>query len=200
MAQSFFQEIQQLELPKEQPLTILGYSMGAIVAYELVKLLEDADYQCRLLLLDKAAATAKTRNDKKLTKMAKDEESLELLIKSHLGENRVQFLPNDQQRIKRLLAHSITILNTHLMQGKVKADILAIEAEKGGKKHRMKNWKPYTDGKLHQLSIYADHFEILDEQRLPKILEYTLNFIRNEDSTTIIKSKKNHDFFQFIQK
>ncbi|MEM9823141.1 MAG: amino acid adenylation domain-containing protein, partial [Bacteroidota bacterium] len=178
MAASYFAEMEPMIKDQSAPINILGYSMGGMVGFELVHLLEEKGYQCRLIILDKEAFSADKRKFKKVI------ESDELAIVKSLWEEHCQttgldFTNEEAEHMKTFLLHYWKVHNQFILNKKIKASIMAIEATwSKGLTNIMKPWKKQTRGQFVHHKVSTDHKGILDEQHLAKLVEWIHAFVR----------------------
>ncbi|MEM8909763.1 MAG: thioesterase domain-containing protein, partial [Bacteroidota bacterium] len=174
MAQSFFVEMQTQLSHIPQPITILGYSMGALIGFELVHLLEQAGYTCQLILLDKEAFSADNRAFR--VTLQKDNRAVaQKLWETHCRNTGLQFSASEDRRMQHFLWHYWSVHNQYLLTKKIEAPILAIEAAQE-KDNAMKAWKKYTKGRFERHKLPTDHFGLLQEQYLPKIVDWFMRW------------------------
>jgi amino acid adenylation domain-containing protein len=180
MALGFFKEIEK-EIPNTAAsLTILGYSMGASIGFELMKLVEEKYPDSRLILLDRAVNNRRGLLGK-LSKKQSWEKRLELLESLHLGRGETRFAPDKLDRIRRLLVHNSKILLEHKTRGKIQKPILAIEAELEAYKCKMRSWQNYTTATFAHHYLICDHFSFLNKAFLPQTAALINDFINESD-------------------
>jgi thioesterase domain-containing protein len=181
MAQSFRLEISAVATDKTAPLFLLGYSMGALLAWETAALLEAEGYRVPLILLDKDSDTP--YGDFHPEEAVEPEaDLLAVLMQRHLGEEGTALPTPDAQRIRRLLAHNIRLLQGYQPGKTVAADILALEAGSSGRRDKMAGWQAFTSGKLTRSVVMADHFSLLGPDARPELTKQIRAFVRSHEA------------------
>lgn len=159
MAESFAKEILSLNI-QNQPLVLVGYSMGAPIAFEIVKILDqlnDTLIAPKLILIDREAHIRR----KTLFYLKPTEDLLETEF-SHWAS---EINENDKNRIRDLVFHNNKILANYLLEGKVNNEIIAIEANQNRRPTNMQKWKTFSKGNFTHHYIDATHYGILTEQQ-----------------------------------
>lgn len=176
MAQRFFIEIKGQMEDRSTPITLLGYSMGGAIGFELMGLLEKEYSNCRLVIIDRGVSYKHgvySYLDKYLSPAAKISE----LERLHLGKGTTKYTPEKLSRIRKLMIHNHQILQTYKPRHKINSPLLAIEAELEKSKCRMKAWRKYTKNIFEYHYIISDHFSILSKEVLPQVLDLLVNFV-----------------------
>ncbi len=155
MAISFVQEIQKIAQPN-QLILIAGYSMGATIAYEVVKILEAQTPNIKLLLIDREVH----ENEEVALDDLKIHDTLETELMSWKNVMRA----TDFERIKRLIVHNAKILAAHKLEGNIKAHVVAIEAVNDTYQTNMKQWEQFTSGTFKHQYVRSNHYQILEIQ------------------------------------
>lgn len=137
--------------------SIAGYSMGANIAFEIVKLLEGKFDKLTLVLFDKEVQKNKMPEIPEITL----HEEVNFLASKYAE------MFNDESLVtahfKKFLSNNIRILNKHNIQGTVSSDIIAFEAMDSEFCTKMKNWKKHTKGDLMLHLVKGDHWELVAE-------------------------------------
>ncbi len=190
MANGFINDI--LSIQQHGVFQLCGYSMGATIAYEMAKKLEDMGFETRLVLLDRGV-----RRTEGITA-----EKIDTHAEFHLNwMNRelvaASLKSKDDPRIKQFLLHNIRILNEYIVEGQIKGPIFAIEAQNDKMQSYMKEWAAFTSNTFGQAWVKGDHFDMLDPKYTPQIKMYLLQFlssgrssIKKSTITTIMKDLK----------
>ena len=178
MATSFVQEIQKIAQPN-QSILITGYSMGATIAYEVVKILEEQTPNIKLLLID--------REVHENEEVALDESKIHDTIETKLMSWKKEMRAADFERIKRLVVHNAKILAAHKLEGNIKADVVAIEAVNNSYQANMKQWEQFTSGTFEHQYVTSNHYQILETQ-LAEVIKQLKQLLNNEQ-TNIKKDK-----------
>ena len=160
MAHSFVRQV--LKRQPEGVVHVLGYSMGAAIAFEMTRLLEDQGRMVQLILLDHTAVE-RHRNP------AEDRAALQVFLQTEFDFwLKDTALPNPD-RIRRLLIHNYQLLSHHRLSGTISANVMALEASENYRDHDMNHWENYTSGFLEHAYLEGDHFDVLSTVNLPLI-------------------------------
>jgi tyrocidine synthetase III len=141
-AQEFYNEIRQIT-----PVTLLGYSLGALVAFETAKLLEAAGVSVQLILIDREPVC-------KQISLSPDALDKELAGWANAGV----------ERIKNLAMQNLYNLNAYTQAGAVSAHILAFNAAQGNQ--QMQGWEKFTTGTVTCHSLPGHHYNLLAGETL----------------------------------
>jgi len=160
MAHSFGRQV--LKVQPEGMVHLLGYSMGAAIAFEMARLLESRGRVVQLILLDHTVAE-RQRNP------AEDQAALQVFIQTEFDFwLKDTALPNPD-RIRRLLIHNYQLLSSHQLSGTISANVIALEASQNYRDHDMTRWENHTSGFLEHAYLEGDHFDVLSTANLPLI-------------------------------
>lgn len=176
MAQRFFTEIKEGVDDKSTPITLLGYSMGGAISFELMGLLEEEYPNCRLAILDRGVSY-KHGVYGYLDRYLSPSEQITELERLHLGKGTTKYTPGKLSRIRKLLMHNHQILQAYKPRQKINSPLLAIEAELEKSKCRMKAWRKYTKDTFEHHYLISDHFSILSKEVIPQVLDLLVNFV-----------------------
>ena len=160
MAATFVEEIKKIN--KDKVLSLLGYSMGVPIAFEMTKILENDGYDVNLIFMDRGISDKSEEDDMDMDSI---NEILEMELKHWFKEiNEV-----DVYRIKKLTFNSLRVLNKYEVKGKIKSKIMTIEASKNLERTEMKEWSNYTNGDFSHFYVEADHYGILSPGNLSEL-------------------------------
>lgn len=160
MANTFVKEIKKTN--EDKAVSILGYSMGVTIAFEVTKILESEGYDVNLIFLDRGINEETDGHDIDIESV---NEILEMELKFWLKEIKEV----DSDRIKKLTFNSLQVLNNYKVEGKVKSKIITIEASKNLERTEMKYWKEFTSGDFKHFYIDTDHYGILNPENLSRL-------------------------------
>ncbi|MFY0256194.1 amino acid adenylation domain-containing protein, partial [Chitinophaga sp. 30R24] len=177
MAESFAREILKVAAGTTEKKYILGYSMGALLAMETAWLLEAAGHHVNVILLDKDPLAGLGDLRIKGKKVNTGKQYLEKLFELHFKHVAHEILLKDMERIQKLLAHNLSLLENYLPDKQLRSDILAIEAAGTTKKNKMLKWETYTEGKFEHLFCEGDHFSIIREENTPVLADNIARFM-----------------------
>ncbi|TWV91496.1 alpha/beta fold hydrolase [Chitinophaga pinensis] len=171
MADTFVQQLLE-KVPAEEYM-LMGYSMGALIAYETARQLETAGKIVTLLLLDKEAP-AHTTGIKILP-------ADDILEQRFVRELRSWGLSDgelpQEAHLKKMYRSSCNIMYAYQPAGKIKGDIVAFEAD-GRDAPLMENWQLFTTGSFDYHRLQGDHYSIIKDTRLPAYL-FQLGYSRS---------------------
>ncbi len=155
MAASFLYEIQKT-IDSNCTTIIIGYSMGATIAFEVVKELEKKYPNIKLVLLD--------RGVQKEEKLVLTTSEINEILGQELALWKNEMNTSDFIRVKELVIHNTKILEAHQFTGNIKADILAIEAQNEVAQANMVEWSSFSTGTFRHEYVKAYHNQILETQ------------------------------------
>jgi len=170
MASRFLSDI--LSVQPSGVFHLCGYSMGAIIAYDVAKKLEMKGHKTTLALLDRPPLKLEDLSPQKINAAVK---IYSAWLNHELADDALKTIDNN--RIRNFLKHNITILNRYAVEGQINGSILALEALEGRKASRMKNWAMFTKGIMEQVWIKSGHYNILDTQYIPHIKKLLLQHL-----------------------
>lgn len=148
-------------------IVIAGYSMGALVAFEIAKQLEKRKKKVKLILLDRNAKIIVQENILE----GVTEEELDRIFREETGA-WLEYIAADQTKsFRKLFAHHLALIGKYTLSGRVDADIFAAEAENGKVMAKMYEWENYTAGNFKHIYLAGTHAQVLDEKNLYKITE-----------------------------
>ncbi|RUT68627.1 amino acid adenylation domain-containing protein [Flavobacterium cupreum] len=156
MAKSFVQEIKATNV-SNQPIVLVGYSMGATIGFEVAKILEEENTAVKLILVDRGA------HEKE--EILFDQKKSDEIIDNELAHWGKEIRKEDFDRIKQLVFHNIKILTSHQLEGSINSKIIAVEANKNSGKVKMADWQLYTKGDFEHHFMNTTHYEIINEQQ-----------------------------------
>ena len=138
------------ELPKE--ITLLGYSMGALTAFEMAKWLEENEVKVKkIIVLDK---TAQPEFGKFVENIDLKQELLE--IAKQIASDEI-----DYERITSYLKAHEGLIEAYQQQGFVRCDIDVYYCENGFPEDDFQKWHRFSSGDIKLKSIKrSSHYEI----------------------------------------
>ncbi|GAA0555796.1 non-ribosomal peptide synthetase [Chitinophaga japonensis] len=174
MASSCVQQL--LERIPADHFILLGYSMGALIAYEAACLLEAQGRSVTLLLVDKELPAA-TGGIKALPAAEVLDQLFEKEISSWElpeGEGRP-----DHHHLKEMFQATYRIMRAYNPSGFINGNIIAFEAA-GRNTAVMHEWQRFTRGDFEYHRLEGDHYHVIQDPRLPAYmlqLEYSKNIL-----------------------
>jgi surfactin family lipopeptide synthetase A len=160
-AQEFSAEI----IKKEQDgnFVLLGYSMGALIAFEMAKVLEEQFGPIRLVLIDRPPVNREKEKMPDDAAMGKHLDWLVEQYKEFTGDAEV-----NGEALKHFLLNNMKLMQNYHQSGTIRSDIQALES-RAEKRSAMKEWASYTDGTLEHHFIEGTHWEALAPENLPLV-------------------------------
>lgn len=157
MAATFAGEVKRVSV--NYKCTIIGYSMGVLVSFEMAKILEAEGFEVRVILIDRGITGSPV-------KMAEEEvsEMVDYEVDKWFTDTR----QIDQERIKKLVKHNLKLIDKYNVNGLLRSNLAVIEAEKSNLRTNMIEWKDMTTGKFIFYSIPTSHYGIMEEQNMEK--------------------------------
>jgi len=159
-----------LTVQEEGPFHILGYSIGALAAFELTALLEQLGHKVNLILVDRDApgfiASLSPRKRKALmadpdrSKVEKEEVAL---LSKFLSDQ-------EQELMKQLHEHNHRIGRAYQPASYINSPILALEAADGRKGSIMEAWAKLTKGAFDHHWIQGQHDYLFNKANIPEML------------------------------
>jgi amino acid adenylation domain-containing protein len=162
MAKTFIGEIKKIT--KSKSISLIGYSMGVPIAFEMAKILENEDYNLKLIFIDRGVYD---QSESEELSKERVNELLEMELKHWIKEVK----ESDAGRIRDLIFNSSQILNNYQVTGKISSGIFAIEASKNYSKANMNNWRKYAEGNFEHCYIDSDHYGILNTEHSSTLVE-----------------------------
>lgn len=159
MADTFNSEVKKIE--KSRSVRLVGYSMGVPVVFEMAKSLEEEGYKVSLVLLDRGVSVA-TEVDDNLN----IEAQAMVLFEEDLAPWVKEIKAGDRERVKQLIINNLHVINQHVVNGEVEADILAVEASANELDSAMDDWSSFTKGEFSCHQIETDHYSLLNNENL----------------------------------
>jgi tyrocidine synthetase-3 len=166
-------------LEKDKINIVLGYSMGALLAVEIVAEIEKKGYKTKLILIDKDPENSII--DVFPNNVFLEEESeIEEIVSNHLQE---LILPDfSKDRVTKLVRNNIKLLTNYKgFKGKIDSDILAIEASESVKRNKMIPWQKITNSNFSHSILSGNHYSILNKENQIQILQLVLEFINQKN-------------------
>jgi len=160
VAQRMKQEIQQVQ--PTGTFLLLGYSVGATLAFEIAKLLEAEGHETKLILLDRSTLNILKQKGRSHRKKILEEESA----------NWLQGVPPKEARqMRKILLHKLKLMQQYTQQGSIKGPIMALEAGQNEDKTDMDLWENYTTGRFKYHYLKGNHYQVLQQENIPEIAE-----------------------------
>ncbi|MEL7001554.1 MAG: amino acid adenylation domain-containing protein, partial [Bacteroidota bacterium] len=168
---AFRREIENVS--KDNHITLVGYSFGAIVAFEVAKSLERKNINVTLVLIDKNVEHESIPFDELTDK------DIDLLFNQQLGGWALTDSSEDLERLRTLFRQNLEIQAEYTNRGGIEGEMITIEATDGEFEAVMEEWQNHTSGKFHHHYLSGDHFTVLNEANSLNvkdiILEHSVN-------------------------
>jgi bacitracin synthase 3 len=153
---------------KSKELMLIGYSFGGFVGFELTKKLERLGYNVKLVIID-SFLPDKTHK----YKLSNIKKEIDILFADSDSSTKNNFVEIRQLGFK--------ILEKYKLKGKIKADVVFLEAQdfinKSSKFNSDLNWKGHSLGKFKKHPIPGDHFTIFDNKNIDYLANTINKFI-----------------------
>lgn len=167
IAQRLFEQVQ---VPESNELFLLGFSFGALVAFELVKLLEATGARVHLILVDRDAVSSSGRSTKPSPEQVREQLRREVLTwTSSLPD------ANPDHLLQLAQAHW-DCLEQYQPEGRVAANLFTFEALESAQRQNMSGWNSFTKGFVSSHYCPADHYGII---RHPALAQSILELARD---------------------
>ncbi|MCW3101570.1 MAG: Nonribosomal peptide synthetase, partial [Bacteroidetes bacterium] len=138
---------------------IFGYSMGALIAFEMAKKLESRYKNISMIIVDKNAHLTRQNTIKSLFRKGEVSE----LFLSY--KEIMPYETNNDKEIKAFLSNNIRLANKYKQRGQISSDLYAFEC----KYTKMTEWEKLTNGRFNLEYIEGDHWQALSEDNMTKI-------------------------------
>lgn len=161
MAELFVSDIKK-ERKHSEKILLAGYSMGAVIAFEMVKQLESDGYSVQLLIFD--------RN---VQRSANTETSFDDYLNELIKQYNLLFSTDEisEIQLRNFLGNNLYILGKYTQTHSVKADITAFEATGNKFSAKMENWQDFTTGSFTKKLLNGNHWEVIRESNFLTIRE-----------------------------
>jgi amino acid adenylation domain-containing protein len=164
MGKGFADEIGKIT--SDEDIVIVGYSMGALVGFEITKELERRKRKVKLVMLDRNVKGAVAN----LLANTSPQE-LDNIFKEELSPWLAHIDAKDIESFRKLFAHHLGLIADYTPKGRVEADMLVAEAQNGKIKTAMYEWEQYTFGNFKHIYLSGTHAEVLAGINQQKIIE-----------------------------
>lgn len=164
MAETFVQEIKKIKMDKS--VSLVGYSMGVPIAFEIAKILEKEDCDVSLIFIDRGV------NDYYEQGVPANKQEVYDIIEKELKYWIQEGKEQDMERIKRLIYNNIQILNSYRTNGKIQGKITTIEATNNLHNANMSEWSSCTHGNIEHHYVDSDHYGILDKENISPLAKF----------------------------
>jgi tyrocidine synthetase III len=172
MAKGFADEI--IKTTVEDEIVIVGYSMGALVAFEITKELERKMRKVRLVLLDRNLRSTVNEN----VTAGVSGQALDNIFNEELSPWLAFIDANDIENFRKLFFHHLNLIGRYMPKGRVEADVLACEAGNGKIKTKMYGWEQYTSGNFKHVYLSGTHADVLSGANQQKITDMLMPAVK----------------------
>ena len=143
---------------QQERFMIVGYSMGAAIAFEMAKLLEPSFKSIELVLIDRGAEKKPDEMYQHLDKADRHEWMTAELEKFNANQ------AFDTEHTSRFLLHMMDLLRKYSPTGKIQSNITALEAQDAAIKTNMQGWKNLTAGNVTVDFVEGSHWDAITER------------------------------------
>ena len=150
------QVVQEAKQLPSEGLVLTGYSMGAVVAYEVARQLASQGFEAQLVLIDRPAE-ANTGNRRKL-----GAKTLAKLAQAELADWQQASGMEAATHLNTLVAGHLNALQHYHLEEQVPGQIVAI-AGNDRAATSMDGWARFTEGHFSSTAIDASHYQLVAE-------------------------------------
>lgn len=155
MADSFLAEIRNIQ--PQGLYTLVGYSMGGAIAFEIARRLESEGAEVELILLDTVPETASQK------------EGLEQFNEGNTQTELDEWLAiiniEDKARMSEVYNHHSRLINEYVISGAVRGNIHAFHRNDEPITDHVSEWAVYTSGSFEAEILPGTHFDFLGRNR-----------------------------------
>ncbi|MDN5217524.1 amino acid adenylation domain-containing protein [Fulvivirgaceae bacterium BMA12] len=171
MSTKFVQEISRIHTEKE--ITLFGFSMGVLTAFEAAKQLEARGNEVKLILVDRGTNSALDQGfieDQTWEEYEADDQGWGKNFEQVLGQE-ARKAGIEVERIERAKAtwiNNARLSAQHNLLGRIRGNIVAFEGKESkynGQHTNMATWKDYTSGSFVNIYLEGDHNQVLSEAK-----------------------------------
>lgn len=177
MAIHFSNEIKKNQKDNPSKFKVFGYSLGAVLAFETVKILEKDFPDIDLVLVDRP-----TQIDLSITEESLAKDSDWLLAEY---EKLATLNKEEKEKMRNFLKNNLKLGSQFKLKGKVTSNMQVFESLDNEQPSNMMDWKMRTSGELNHAYIEGTHWEALSQINYEKYLQVLLNLYSNEYVKTI---------------
>ncbi|WP_428744953.1 amino acid adenylation domain-containing protein [Tenacibaculum sp.] len=177
MAAHFSNEIKKNQKDKASKFKVFGYSLGAVLAFETVKILEKDFPDIDLVLVDRP-----TQINSPITEESLARDSDWLLAEY---EKLVTLKGDEREKMRNFLKNNLKLGSQFKLKGKVTSSIQVFESLENEQPSKMTDWEAYTNGELNHTYIEGTHWEALSQINHEKYLQTLLDLYSDEYVKTI---------------
>ncbi len=173
MARSFVKEITSANC--DTKLTLIGYSMGVPIAYEMTKLLEVQGYCVDLVFLDRGVDSSPLNDS-----LVLDEKHVRRTLDNELKNWPEDMRHENLDRLNSLLKNNLVALSRYRESGSVSSNIIAFEATGNMRAAGMRRWQDHTRGTVEHRYLEGGHYDILSLRNI-EIIAHSLTELLSEE-------------------
>ncbi|WP_124590810.1 non-ribosomal peptide synthetase [Tenacibaculum discolor] len=177
MAIHFSNEIKKNQKNNPSKFKVFGYSLGAVLAFETVKILEKDFPDIDLVLVDRPTQIGLSITEESL---AKDSDWLLAEYEKLATLNK-----EEKEKMRNFLKNNLKLGSQFKLKGKVTSNMQVFESLDNEQPSNMMDWKMYTNGDISHTYIEGTHWEALSQINYEKYLQTLLNLYSNEYVKTI---------------
>jgi tyrocidine synthetase III len=166
MAANFVKEI--ISVQEQGTCHLFGYSMGAVVTFEVARQLENKQRKVKIILLDRGIT------DKQLPQENAD------LFPQLVGKWAADIPQESIDKYRALVLHYYALLQRYKITGTIQADITVLEAADNIVATDMHAWGSHTAGQLRHQYLSGAHHDMLDSQTMGGIISVVHSVFLNE--------------------
>ena len=152
------------EIIRRQPngkFNILGYSMGCLTAFEIVKLLERRGSECTMIMIDRPLISYG---------VALNENEMEALFRQNIGGFDGKVNPDLMEALRNIFHQNMKISEAYRPSGLVLSPTYLAESDMSYDIKSMSGWYPFLGGLISNKRISGDHYSIVNHVDLPNLV------------------------------
>lgn len=177
-----------VDIQEDGTYLLIGYSMGATIAYEMAKQLESRGAKVELLLIDGCTQRKINCTINSLTEREK------IKFEKKFNRKLKKQLPDDVpacvvKKIESMLQHNSDLLYNYEQNTILESDLTVFEAESGMLKADMSKWEEFTTGMFKHYDIKGNHFTLLEPENIPETSQIILDVLLQYQETEGARKK-----------
>ncbi|XRE44272.1 Polyketide synthase modules-related protein [Tenacibaculum discolor] len=177
MAIHFSNEIKKNQKDNPSKFKVFGYSLGAVLAFETVKILEKDFPDIDLVLVDRPTQIVLSITEESLTKDS------DWLLSEY--EKLATLNKEEKEKMRNFLKNNLKLGSQFKLKGKVTSNMQVFESLDNEQPSNMMDWKMYTNGDISHTYIEGTHWEALSQINHEKYSQTLMSLYSDEYVKTI---------------
>lgn len=146
-------------------ITIVGFSMGALIGFEFIKKIEKTKKSIEFIVIDRDIIDLNQNKDSD-TQRKKDSEALVELYKNEFGLEE-----SSKINLENFIYNNLKVVDNYIPNGKIKSTIHVFQSKENKGIADMKNWENFTTSNIDIREIEGDHWDALMDVNHPHYIE-----------------------------